>query len=843
MATPRRPRRPHRPAAEAWRPLPRLETRDSALLLAVATVFGVCFFLHLNVLIRGPLAWIPLHVGAGAGQEDPPIVRGLWASETAHASGLEPGDRLLAVGDTTLRGVGPLGFAARVYREAGGDARVAVRYARGGEEHVAALDLLVVPYPWRTAFVSLAFATAGALTFWRARGSRASRVFFLAVAAYALHWSYFWGGPLPQTIAAVGVFLVASSLALPFTLRTILVFPEESARAGRWAALWPWAFACGGVFVTTWAFGWPLPPASGQALGVGASVAFIAVALFELARSYRRCGPRGRRQLRWVLLGFYLGLAPAALAGVVAVAAPGLWWLYETSLTAVVAIPLCLFIAISRYNLFDVDRLITAAASYSLLSIAVLGATLGLFPRVVTALEGVADPTVTQVVLSLGLAGAIVPLAARVQGLVQRLLFVERHALEGGARDLREALADCVEPGELLTVFGERLERLLRPESLVIYGRTGEGFAPVFARGRAVPPGFDGAGPLAARLSNQRDPVYVHDLRLPTAALASAERAALDALGVDVVLPLSLRGRLAAFTCLGEKHSGDVYTATDLVLLQGISDKARDELARFDQAEVYRQERELHERLRPYVPAALAELAITGGGLDEGVRAVTVLFADLRGYTAFAEGAGAAAAHALKARYAALVSGILEAHGGFLVDIAGDGVLGAFGAHRALPDKERAALRAARAILARVSELAGDGPAARSGGPLLQAGIGIATGSAFVGTVRAADRLIFTVTGDTINLASRLQGLTRELDAALVADAATCRAAPDEAADLTPRSGLAIRGRDVRVDVRVLERGTVPPAASIGGALLRGSDAAPEQGPSCAPASSPLRSE
>jgi adenylate cyclase len=206
------------------------------------------------------------------------------------------------------------------------------------------------------------------------------------------------------------------------------------------------------------------------------------------------------------------------------------------------------------------------------------------------------------------------------------------------------------------------------------------------------------------------------------------------------------------------------------------------------------------------VPAALAALAATNGGLDEGEREVTVLFADLRGYTTFAEGAGAAAAHALKARYAALVSGILEAHGGFLVDIAGDGVLGAFGAHQALPDKERAALRAARAILARVPGLDDDGAAARSAAPAPEAGIGVATGLAFVGTVRAADRLIFTVTGDPVNLASRLQGLTRELEAALVIDAATCRAAGDEAADLAPRSGVAIRGREAHVDVRMLGR-------------------------------------
>lgn len=86
----------------------------------------------------------------------------------------------------------------------------------------------------------------------------------------------------------------------------------------------------------------------------------------------------------------------------------------------------------------------------------------------------------------------------------------------------------------------------------------------------------------------------------------------------------------------------------------------------------------------------------------------------------------------------------------------------------------------------------------------ISVGIGIATGSAFVGTIQSADRLIWTALGNTINLAARLQGLTRDLDAAIVIDLATWRAAGETGADFVRREQVPIRGRQHREDVYVL---------------------------------------
>ncbi len=86
----------------------------------------------------------------------------------------------------------------------------------------------------------------------------------------------------------------------------------------------------------------------------------------------------------------------------------------------------------------------------------------------------------------------------------------------------------------------------------------------------------------------------------------------------------------------------------------------------------------------------------------------------------------------------------------------------------------------------------------------LSVGVGIATGSAFVGNIQAVDRMIWTAIGNTTNLAARLQGLTRDLDASLVIDVGTWERAQPAAADFEKRPEVPIRGRRETRDVYAL---------------------------------------
>jgi class 3 adenylate cyclase len=124
---------------------------------------------------------------------------------------------------------------------------------------------------------------------------------------------------------------------------------------------------------------------------------------------------------------------------------------------------------------------------------------------------------------------------------------------------------------------------------------------------------------------------------------------------------------------------------------------------------------------------------------------------------------------------------------------------------------ERAAVEAGRAIVEAVASLAPE-----PGGARLSAGVGIATGEDFVGDIEAADRRIWTVIGNTTNLAARLQALTRELDAAIAVDEATHASAGAVCADFAERPETRIRGRSESLAVWALPLSGVSAAAEAG---------------------------
>ncbi len=93
-------------------------------------------------------------------------------------------------------------------------------------------------------------------------------------------------------------------------------------------------------------------------------------------------------------------------------------------------------------------------------------------------------------------------------------------------------------------------------------------------------------------------------------------------------------------------------------------------------------------------------------------------------------------------------------------------------------------------------------------GEPLSVGIGVATGSAYVGEIRSADRRIWSAIGNTTNLAARLQTLTRSLDAAICIDAVTRERAGGLCAGFIEHVGVPIRGRRERQTIYVLPLGS-----------------------------------
>ena len=141
-------------------------------------------------------------------------------------------------------------------------------------------------------------------------------------------------------------------------------------------------------------------------------------------------------------------------------------------------------------------------------------------------------------------------------------------------------------------------------------------------------------------------------------------------------------------------------------------------------------------------------------------REVTVLFCDLRDFTSFSEKMAPAEVLTLLNRYLDRMSGIIERHGGVIDKYIGDAIMALFGAPVAAADAPARAVAAARDMARALESLNAELRA--EGKPALAFGVGINTARVVAGNMGSKTRLNYTVIGDGVNLASRLEGLTKD---------------------------------------------------------------------------------
>jgi adenylate cyclase len=164
----------------------------------------------------------------------------------------------------------------------------------------------------------------------------------------------------------------------------------------------------------------------------------------------------------------------------------------------------------------------------------------------------------------------------------------------------------------------------------------------------------------------------------------------------------------------------------------------------------------------------------------------TIAFVDIRGFTTFAERAGAReAVEYLNAFYAVVVP-VLHAHGGQVNQLLGDGVLAAFGAPGALPDHADRALAAAIDLLDATEAAMGE---------RCRIGIGVNSGLVLVGTMGTGAVWHIGVVGDPVNVAARVQDAARDLGERLLVTEATRVLLDRDSPELAPRGTLTLKGK------------------------------------------------
>jgi hypothetical protein len=284
------------------------------------------------------------------------------------------------------------------------------------------------------------------------------------------------------------------------------------------------------------------------------------------------------------------------------------------------------------------------------------------------------DLSTAQLALAVVVAALAVSAQRSLRPQIDRVFFRERYALERGVAGVLGELSEAAAPEALYSIAGARLDELVRPEFCVLYARVGDAFTPAFVRGSVAPAAFAASGALVAALAQRTTALVARAWRRGRAVdLRPFDRAVLETLDAAVILPIRRWEDLIGFVCLGEKRSGDIYTATDLALLDAVAHKVSDELVRFDLADVVARTRAMEQALRSYVPSAVTAQLDGGGSVEPTERQVSVLFVDIRGYTSFAERHEAADVFSTINRYTETVSRIARERGGAVAEFGGDG--------------------------------------------------------------------------------------------------------------------------------------------------------------------------
>ncbi len=158
-------------------------------------------------------------------------------------------------------------------------------------------------------------------------------------------------------------------------------------------------------------------------------------------------------------------------------------------------------------------------------------------------------------------------------------------------------------------------------------------------------------------------------------------------------------------------------------------------------------------------------------------RVMTVLFSDIRDFTSISEGLEAAELAAMLNVYLTHMTRIIQAHKGTIDKYIGDAIMAFWGAP--MPDEQHARDGVLTA-LAMQSTLAELNPILESRGwPAVKIGVGVNTGRMSVGNMGSEFRMAYTVMADAVNLASRLEGLTKQYGVGVLAGEATREACPD----------------------------------------------------------------
>ena len=180
------------------------------------------------------------------------------------------------------------------------------------------------------------------------------------------------------------------------------------------------------------------------------------------------------------------------------------------------------------------------------------------------------------------------------------------------------------------------------------------------------------------------------------------------------------------------------------------------------------QEKRVRNTMARYMPGSVVEQLLEQAeeNLSGSLQPVTILFSDIRGFTTRSEEIGARATVSMLNEYLSLMVDIIEEHDGILDKFIGDAIMGLFGAPFPRSDDAINSVKTAQGMLKSLGKL--NSNRIKRGEFPIEIDIGINTGEVVVGNIGSAKRMDYTVIGDAVNLAARLESATKHYSSNLL---------------------------------------------------------------------------
>ncbi len=565
----------------------RLGLTDWLLLAAFLPITCVLIGLHISGILDGSLAYPSFFFESAATEDDYPVVAGYWL-DFPEQSALLIGDRVLQVGDRDTRGMSNRSVVAILPSLADEERKLTAVVERDGKQTQVVIALQGFAVSWFRLPVLLGFSVVALVVLLRAPGRRESQRLFVAFLSFVLFETIVYGGGEFQNNLSFDLFNYGGPLALAFILRWVILFPPEVRDEDRFSTAWAWGLALIWFLARIPLLGPTVSPPENLAfiLGIVDSV-IAAFVITVISWNYGKADPLGRRRLKWVILGIYVGGLPMLVIPFVSFMAPDRPWftiVHACAGLATAAIPASLLISIVRYNLFDVDKLLGGTTSHMifLVIVAVVGEVF-IEPLGATAATKVGfDANTAQLVFVGGLAVLLYPAERRWRDVVNRVFFPGAQSLDQGVEDLLVTIGELQDASAVLEHLGVSLDVLFQPTNCAVYAAGESSFSPAFTAQMEPAPELTDYDSLKHALATRLSPIQL-DARGGAEVTFDAGPVVgsiLANLGVAVLVPLRPHGEATAFICLGARLSGDVYTTTDLALLSSVAHAASSALAR-----------------------------------------------------------------------------------------------------------------------------------------------------------------------------------------------------------------------------------------------------------------------